>query len=694
MMNTRGALAAAALGLMAQGAAAEPQPVESFARMPQMRDPVISSDGHFVAFVSSMDDASVVMTFDRQTNSPFQRIAASEPGRFDVDRCNWANAERLVCSLTGNIRGRNYAEQPFFRTMAVDAVGTKMKTLDVQSEKGNLLAAKTTPQNFNAGTNVRATDSKGGTTTDGGTYSTLNAYGAKGRTFEYFSGQRSDQIIGVKPGDYEHVLIQADNDGNYIPSVFALNVYTGGRTVVVRQNPPIRQFVADAQGDVRLGWGMTGRLNAYYFARTDEGNDWRPLERANAFAKRQPLVPIGIDSARDSAYAVSEHEGRKALWSIDLRDQSEPAVVFSQPRADLDEPMLTNDRRLFGMSYDLERPAAHYTDENLRNVMDKINKQFPTSFHTIVDMTRDEETLVVRSSSDVDDGSYYLFNRTDKKLKRLGAAYPELKPEGLGVMKPITYKAADGTDIPGYLTIPNGVKAEKLPLIVLPHDGPTARDTFRFSFLRTFLANRGYAVLQMNYRGSSGYGQSWKDAAKEGWSGVVYSDITDATRWAIAQGIADPKRVCIAGWGFGGYAALLGAARNSDLYKCSISINGFSDLVMLRENARLSGPSAEALLIEQIGSDKEKLTRDSPVEHADSVGIPVLLVHGDLDWRVQIDQTKKMASALKRQKKDHKAVFIKGAGHDLDRKSDRMTLLNEVEQFLQKNLGPGARAGA
>src|ERR1044072_2555508 len=191
--------------------------------------------------------------------------------------------------------------------------------------------------------------------------------------------------------------------------------------------------------------------------------------------------------------------------------------------------------------------------------------------------------------------------------------------EALGVMKTITYKAADGTEIPGYLTIPSGLKAEKLPLIVLPHDGPAARDTFRFSFLRTFLANRGYAVLQMNYRGSSGYGQNWKDAAKEGWSGVVYSDITDATRWAIAQGIADPKRVCIAGWGFGGYAALLGAVRNSDLYKCSITIEGISDLEMRRDNANLSGAAAAAFAAEQIGSDKQILNRDSPVDHADSI---------------------------------------------------------------------------
>jgi dipeptidyl aminopeptidase/acylaminoacyl peptidase len=689
MMKLRGGIAAGALGLWAGLAAAAPQPLENFARMPQVRDAVISSDGLYVAFVSAVEDASVVMTFDRRTSSSFQRIAASEPGKFDVERCDFANNDRLVCSLTGNIRGKRYAEVPFYRTMAIDATGTNIKTLDVLSEKGNPLAAKTTPQNFNAGTTYRTNQGEG---VQSQPDYTLTTNGEKsGRTFEYFGGQRRDQIIGIKAEDRDHILIQADDDANRLPSVMTLDIYTGTRTVVVRQNPHIRQFVTDGKGEVRLGWAAIGR-SAYYYART-EADDWRPLERANAFAKKQLLVPVGAASGKgkDTAYAISEHEGRNALWTLDLTDQQEPAVLFSDPRADVVDPLLTSDRRLFGVGYDLERPAAYYTDEGLRNVMDLINKQFPTRFNLAVDMTRDADTLVIRSSSDVDEGTYYLFNREEKILKRLGTAYPELKPESLGEMKPITYKAADGTEISGYLTVPNGVKATSLPLVVLPHDGPASRDTWRFSFLRAFLANRGYAVLQMNYRGSSGYGQKWREASRLDWGGVPYSDITDATRWAVASGIADPKRVCIAGWGFGGYAALLAAARNSDLYKCSISIGGISDLAMLRDNASVTGASSAAFLAEQIGSDKEKLTRDSPAEHAASVGIPVLLVHGDLDWQVQIDQSKKMASALKKQKKDFKAVFIKGAGHDLDRKSDRITLLKEVEEFLQKNLGPGAQ---
>jgi len=681
---------ATSLGLLAGLAAAAPQPLENFARMPQIRDVAISPDGRYVAFITAADDdGSVVMTFDAHANGAFQRVAASEPGRFDVERCDWANSDRVICSLTGNIRGRRYAEMPFYRTMAVDANGANIKTLDVLAEKGNLLAGKTSPQNLANGGSMYRSNVGGGDVSSSQDYS-LASHGQKsGRTLDFGGGQRVDQIIDIDPDDRDRVLIQTNNEGSF-PSVVALNVYTGAREVRVRLNPPIRQFLTDAKGSVRFGWGVSGKLNASYFARNTAKGEWSPMSKLGAFTGDKMLVPVGIAPTKNLAYAFGDFEGRRALWTIDLTDQREPEVLLKHASVDLTTPLLTNDRRFFGVRYDLDRPLVYYSDESLRDTVKQINAQFTSRFNMVVDMTADEQTLVIQSFSDVDEGTYYLFDRDEKKMKRLGQAYPELKTDSLGTIKAISYKAGDGTEIRGYLTVPNGVAAEKLPLVVLPHDGPAQRDVWQFSFLKNFLANRGYAVLQMNYRGSAGYGQKWKADAKGNWAGLSYSDITDATRWAVSQGIADPKRICIAGWGFGGYAALLGAVRNSDLYKCSISVNGISDLQMLRENAGLFGPAEQAFLVEQIGSDKDKLAKDSPAEHAGEVNVPVLLIHGDLDWRIQVDQSKKMASELKKAKKEHKAVILKGAGHDLDRKSDRMTLLKEVEDFLKANLGAGA----
>lgn len=681
----RGSIVAVSLGLVTGLAGAAPQPIENFARMPQMRDLAISPDGRYVTFVSALDDASVVMVFDTQAGGPFQRIAASDPGRFDVERCGWVNKDRVICSLTGNIR-RKYAEPPFFRNMAVDANGANIKTLDVQAEKGNMMARTTTPQNLNGASSAGKVGGNAGS----GNYA-LGQYGQKrGRTFDYFAGERSDQVIDGLREEHDKVLIQTNYEGNSFPSVLSLNAYTGRREVRVRANPPIRNFLTDGQGAVVMGWGVSGKLATSYFSRSSAGGDWSPLTKLAGFTGDRMLVPLGVAGAEKIAYAFGDFEGRRALWAIDLADQRDPEVLVKHPSVDVGSPLLTSDGRFLGVRYDLDRPLAYYGDEGLRETFKEINTQFGARFSMAVDVTEDGRTLIVKSFSDTDEATYYLYDRDEKKLKRLGTAYPELKPESLGTMKPIKYKAADGTEIRGYLTLPSGGPAEKLPLVVLPHDGPAERDDWGFGYLKNFLANRGYAVLQMNFRGSGGYGAAWKDIAKGAWGGIPYSDITDGARWAVAQGIADPRRICIAGTGFGGYAALLGAERNGDLFRCSISINGIADLQMLREHAGLFGPADEAWMIEQVGSDKAALVAQSPAENAASVSIPVLLVHGDLDWQVQVDHSKRMESELKKLKKDYKAVYIKGAGHELSRKSDRMTLLKDVEEFLKKNIGAGA----
>lgn len=256
-------------------------------------------------------------------------------------------------------------------------------------------------------------------------------------------------------------------------------------------------------------------------------------------------------------------------------------------------------------------------------------------------------------------------------------------------MRAINYPAKDGTVIPGYLTVPLGARTENLPLVVMPHGGPIARDSWGFDPWVQFLASRGYAVLQMNFRGSDGYGSDWYWAAHQDWGGLSYSDITDGTRWAIAQGIADPKRICIVGASFGGYAALLGATRNSDLYRCAVSIAGVSDLPeMLADDQRFTNG---AIVRQQVGTDRAKLKEDSPRRHVEKVSIPVLMIHGDHDYTVEFDQTEMMASALKRAGKPYKTVKVAGADHHFSEDSDKRTLFTELETFLAAYLGTASK---
>jgi dipeptidyl aminopeptidase/acylaminoacyl peptidase len=320
--------------------------------------------------------------------------------------------------------------------------------------------------------------------------------------------------------------------------------------------------------------------------------------------------------------------------------------------------------------------------------MQTVKKAYPNTFNAPVSSSSDFKSVIIGTWSDVEAGAYFAVDIAGGgKSTRIGRAYPELNADELPRMRSIEYKAADGTTIPGYLTAPVNVREEKLPMIVMPHGGPRARDSWRFDFLRHFLASRGYAVLQMNFRGSTGFGGKWFEDAFQDWGGLTYSDIADGARWAISQGIADPKRVCIVGWSFGGYSALVGATRNADLFKCSISIAGLSDLVALRSS--VSGALNSQVVQKQIGNDKSKLRENSPIEHASETNMPVLLVHGTMDAQAPYEQSKAMAAELKKANKNFKFVTIENADHSLLRESERVTLLTEVEQFLQTNLGPG-----
>lgn len=608
-------------------------PISDFARLPYIRNVTISPSGTHIAFITGSDDRNGAISMQLDGSSKPQGIM-SDTDEYQLQWCNWANDSRLLCSFRTMVFEMG-AVYPITRLVAANADGSEQKVLINNSRAG--------------------------------------------------IAQFHDQILDWTPDEPDTVLIALDDDRNGFPSVFEINVNNGRRAVRVHEHSPIRSFRTDARGNVRIGQGYSSAGELHYFARLEGEKAWRRLAKVKPFSRdEEALVPIAIAPGTNTAYAVGRSEGRYALWEMDLADQRAPQLVFSHPLVDVETPVLASDGRLLGWWYELDRPFLQYVDPNMHALMQAVNKAAPDTFNAVVDYNRDETKLVIRSMSDVDYGTYYVLNRKNKVMERLGSAYPELAKVELGRMRSIVYKAQDGTEIPGYLTVPPGKRAEKLPLIVMPHGGPIARDSWQFDFVRAFLVNRGYAVLQMNFRGSSGYGSKWFYDAHQDWGGLTYADITDATRWAIAEGIADPKRIAIVGWSFGGYAALLGAARDSDLYRCAISIAGISDLNQLLSDARNFANYKIARA--QIGERAEKLKEDSPVRHVESIKIPVLLVHGDKDYQANIDHSKRMASALKRAGKPHRAVFLEGATHQLGRMSDRVTLLTEMEKFLADNL--------
>lgn len=633
---------AALIGLLAAfvgcpAGAVERLPLESFAHLEAISDAAISPDGRYVVVTTSRDQKRLSLVLDRAAGlKPVSILQPDKDDDFDVDWCGWVGNHRILCSYRKTEVNAGYA-YPVTRLAAADADASNPKTLISKTEFGT--------------TNVQS------------------------------------NVIDWNPGIEDTVLVQARKSYEYgvYPAVYALNVRTGAMQLNTRARAPIRQFISDGHGQVRLGFGVD-HDKYVYMGRLDNQREWQVLARFEPFSSTDNvLTPFAVADRSNVLYAGGYSDGRGAIWTLDLEDKRDPSVVFSHPAVDVSLPIFARDGRLIGFKYHTEEPHAYYTDPKFREAAASLNQSLPHTFNEFVDMTLDQRTFLVRSYSDVEAGRWWVFDADKATLQSLGRERPELPPEKMSPMRWIHYTAADGTSIPGYLTVPLGKRPEMLPLIVMPHGGPIARDTFSFDFLAQFLASRGYAVLQMNFRGSSGYGYRWLHDAHQDWGGLTYADITDAARWSISQKIADPKRVCILGWGFGGYAALLGAVRNSDLYRCSVSIAGISDLNQLEfeQGALAYSEIARA----QIGTDWEKLKRDSPRRHADEINSPVLLVHGDRDYNTLPRHSKEMAAALEKAGKKYRYVSIKGGNHSLWREADRITVLQSVETFLAENLG-------
>lgn len=619
-------------------AADAPIPIQAFARIPAIARPALSPDGKRVVVISGVQDVRVALVLELGTGKP-QPIVTSLLNKFDLTWCDWASDTRILCGLRGFDSDLGHPF-PVTRLVGVNADGTQQKVL-VQNSRARL-------------------------------------------------SQYQDEILDWTPDDPEHVLVTASEDGDPFPEVYALNVNNGSLRKRNDEREPVTDYYTDGRGEVRLARGYRNNTVSW-MARLAGDRDWRTITRYQYF-KSHSFTPVGFGDSPNQIYVDAELEGRDALWLLDLEDRSDPQLVFSHALVDIDAPIKDEAGRMIGVRYETDMPFAFYTDPKADAIIRGVRAALPDQFSFIADQSRDGRFALIGATSDVKSLTYYRYDADSNQLQRIGTAYPELDKLRLAQMRSISYPARDGTRIPGYLTTPVGTAPKNLPLVVLPHGGPIARDSWGFDFLVQFLASRGYAVLQMNFRGSSGYGSDWYRAAHQDWGGLTYDDIADGARWAIESGTADPKRMCIVGWSFGGYAALLGAVRNADLFRCSASIAGVSDLKQLLAESRMY--YGHQTVREQLGRDTDKLERDSPRRHAGDVEIPVLMLHGDRDAQVNRAHSQIMAKELKKAGKAHEYVFLENASHQIDDIESRTILLQKLEQFLARNLGAGAAPAA
>jgi len=638
--RARGIIPVALLaGIAASAIGAEPPSIDTFAAYSDFGTVSLSPDGNRVAYTARVKDKRALVVLDLEKRT-MKAILAAESDLFQIRWCSFKTSERLLCGLRGV---NNFEKQPYpvSRLIAINADGSKYKVL-VQHGK--------------------------------------NGY-----------SQYQDRVLDWQEKDPSHVLIQLPPPQVFtpFPDVYSIDVDSGRMARVQLQRNPIMNWYTDDKGVVRYGQGCNEAKRCEYVTRDSADAPWRVLKRWERFEDTTDFSVLGFAPSGESLLVTEVFQDRLAVYNLDLSEKADKELVFSHPKVDVGGALeWPNTNRLIGFWYETDRYRREIFDSEASAIYQLMDNSLPGTINVIVDSAREGKLLLIRAHSDVLPAQYYLLDLERKALRKLDTIAPDLAKTPLAPMKVVKIPAADGTVLPGYLTLPAGAEGKNLPLVVYPHGGPHARDSWGFDEIVQFMASRGYAVLQVNFRGSTGYGKSWYQAGLRKWGTVMVDDVNAATRWAVAEGIADPRRTCIVGWSFGGYAALMGSIREPAMYRCVGSIAGVTDLKsQLWEWKGYYGGSGAAAHI--LGSDSDEIAAGSPIRSSKQLKPPVLLVHGDLDTQVGYEQSVRMFRALDDNPKKE-LVVIEGGDHSLLQSAWRKTLYTKLEEFLAANLGPVA----
>jgi dipeptidyl aminopeptidase/acylaminoacyl peptidase len=449
----------------------------------------------------------------------------------------------------------------------------------------------------------------------------------------------------------------------------------------------VHDFWADHANVIRLATtASTDPKHRTLWYRDGEAMPWRKLADIDNF--KPAFAPLAFDADNKTLFVVSSAKnGKHAIYKYDFAKNAVGDLVFSDPDSDVTGGLAFTDdtHRLLGIRYLGDLPGVHWFDERRAGIQQAIDQALPGQINII---TGDDHSagLLIRSYADVDPGTYYYYDLGTHKLRKLFAARPWIKGDDLSPQAVFHYSARDGLDIPAYLTLPKGRPAKKLPLIVLVHGGPWMRDYWGFDPEVQFLASRGYAVLQPEYRGSSGYGFDLFSKGWKQWGLTMQDDITDGVQNLVKQGAVDAKRICIMGASYGGYAALMGAAKDPDQYRCAIDLFGVTDLELQMKLSDWRNASEEYRNYDakELLNDPATYDLTSPLKQANRIKVPILMAYGAKDNRVPMEEGEKMRDVLKAQGKTVEWMVLEGEGHGIRQMANDQKLYQALEAFLNK----------
>ena len=616
---------------------------------PKFTNTKISPDGNHLAVSALVNNKMTLVFLERKTMKMVG--AAKFSGNLEVGHYHWVNNERVVINIVERFP---WLEQPvsYGELYAVNLNGSKNKMI-YGYRSGEM----------QTGSHIKKKEATKGWA----------------------------EIIDILPEDKKHILISStpmSDTGERLASVFKLNVYTGRIKNKLGKSPvPRARFITDELGNLRALAGISSYKETQLYVRKEA--EWHKVPTGKV---GKNVNPLSISTSGEYLYTIDDHnQDLTGIFKLNLEDFSYQSV-FTDKKVDVSHvEMTTNGRSAYGVKLDDGYPSYVILDKKVEEakIFKDLLKSFPYSEVSITSKSENGKFYIVKASSDIDPGNLYLYDQKKNKLQFLFKYKPKFKSSDFTQVEPIQLKSSDGKLINGYFTQASTTKkGEVAPVVVLVHGGPHGpRDLWQFSSEIQYLALNGYSVLQVNYRGSGGYGSNFESAGYRVWGTKIQQDIADAYHWLVKQKKAQANNVCIMGGSFGAYSAVQSATIYPELYKCAIGNAGIYDLELMFEEGDIRKHNLGLTYLKEVlGTDKELLRSMSPIHYVDKIKIPLLLAHGRDDERAPIEHVERLKQALDQKGKAYEWFVIDKEGHGFYNPENRKAYMKKVVEFLDKHL--------
>ena len=515
--------------------------------------------------------------------------------------------------------------------------------------------------------------------------------GSDERAYTAFKGVRTSLIDDLEEV-MGYVLIGMNKRNPEVFDPYRLNLETGELTQLADNPGNIQGWMTDHEGRLRVATAIVDGVNTQVLYRDTEDEPFTPVLTTN-FKDVVSFMEFTPDN-REVYAATNLHRDKTVLVRMDPRTCEELELLYANDRYDISSISYSRKRKKLLSVYCTghKEPVRHFFDAEEEALRARIKAHFPDQRFGIADTDKAERYYLVYVGGDRTRGAYWLYDAETDKADKIADLAPWIDPNEMNAMHAVTYTTRDGLEIEAYLSLPNGLTPETahhLPVVVNPHGGPWARDCWGYSSEVQFLCNRGYAVFQMNFRGSTGYGRKFLESSYKQWGLKMQDDITDGVRWLIAEGIADPKRVAIYGGSYGGYATLAGLTFTTDLYACGIDYVGVSNLFTFMQTIPPYWRPMLEMMYEQVGNpetDHDQLAATSPALHADQIKVPLLIAQGANDPRVNKAESDQMVEALRERGVEVEYMVKDNEGHGFHNQENRFDFYRAMERFLKAHL--------